>query len=62
MKQSHNWVLLEDHRNGKTQVYACSNCGVMKFANSPLVAECEPKKPSLRSLSDQKQASVQVEA
>ena len=50
MKKSHNWILLENPRNGKIQIKACSDCGTMKSLNAQVIVECKPREAVTRSL------------
>lgn len=62
MKKMHNWVTLENPRNGKIQIRACSDCGTMKMFDSQVVSDCKPKAMPNRSLAGWKEKSVQAEA
>ncbi|MBX2847595.1 MAG: hypothetical protein KTR16_04695 [Acidiferrobacterales bacterium] len=62
MKKSHNWVTLENPRNGKIQIRACSDCGAMKMSSAHVVSECKPRATSTRPLAGWKQKTVQAEA
>lgn len=59
MKKSHNWVTLENPRNGKIQVRVCTKCGSMK---SPLstASDCKTKSQKQRSLGGWTQVQIAV--
>ncbi len=60
MKKSHNWVTLENPRNGKIQIRACSDCGAMKLSESQVVSECARRVMPTRPLAGWKQASLEA--
>lgn len=58
MNKSHSWILLENPRNGKVKIHACSDCGAMKLSNTDFVSECKPRTTLSKSLKGWKQPDL----